>query len=311
MGVRLKTRRACSTLRTLSMEKKHWIRKARMIEFSGGLPSYKAAAKEDNDRMDLRSTQGAWLLFHNDMLLVKSKSPLALPSEDEGASFTDRLLHRGVLSPARGAFLWGEYPADEPGPSGFEPVGLRELWALGGDSLFHSAGAAFQMMDWRRNCRYCPRCAALMEPAEEGRAYACPQCAYVSYPTLSPAVIVAVVRDGKLLLAHGTRFPSGRYSVLAGFVEPGESLEETVEREIFEEVGIKVKDIAYFGSQPWPFPHSLMLGFTARWADGEIVPDGVEIGDADWFTPENMPEIPPSISISRKLIDHWLSGGIS
>ncbi|MDD3918042.1 MAG: NAD(+) diphosphatase, partial [Synergistaceae bacterium] len=121
----------------------------------------------------------------------------------------------------------------------------------------------------------------------------------------------AVVRDGKLLLAHGTRFPSGRYSVLAGFVEPGESLEETVEREIFEEVGIKVKDIAYFGSQPWPFPHSLMLGFTARWASGEIVPDGVEIGDADWFTPENMPEIPPSISISRKLIDHWLSGGIA
>jgi NAD+ diphosphatase len=261
--------------------------------------------------MHVSRKPGNWLLFQNDLLLVKSKDPLVLPSEEESALFGDKLLHHGVLSPAKGGFSWGELPVDEELPPVFEPTGLRELWAIGGDAVFHAAGTAFQMMDWRRNSRYCPRCAAQMEPAEEGRAFGCPKCAYISYPILSPAIIVAVVRDGKLLLAHGTRFPPGRYSVLAGFVEPGESLEEAVEREIFEEVGIRVKDIAYFGSQPWPFPHSLMLGFTARWAEGEIVPDGNEIEDAGWFTPENMPEIPPSISISRKLIDHWLSGGLS
>ncbi len=260
--------------------------------------------------MDLCITPGAWLLFQNDLLLVKSKSPLLLPSREESPLFAEKLLQSGVLPPARGGFSWGEYPPDEPLPPGFETAGLRELWGLGGEAIFHAAGTAFQTMNWRRNSLFCPRCATRMESAEEGRAYACPQCAYISYPVVSPAIIVAVVRDGRLLLAHGTRFPPGRYSVLAGFVEPGESLEEAVEREIFEEVGIKVKDIAYFGSQPWPFPHSLMLGFTARWAEGEIVPDGVEIEDAHWFTPEDMPEIPPSISISRKLIDHWLAGGI-
>ncbi|MDI9389165.1 MAG: NAD(+) diphosphatase [Synergistota bacterium] len=252
-----------------------------------------------------------WLLFQNDLVLVKSRSPLVLPTDEDVASTGADLAFQGVLSPGRGGFAWGEIPGDEQAPAGCEPVGLREIWGLGGEALFQAAGTAFQMMDWRRNCRFCPRCAARMIPADEGRAYGCPECDYVSYPVLSPAVIVAVVRDGKLLLAHGTRFPSGRYSVLAGFVEPGESLEEAVERELFEEVGIRVRDIRYFGSQPWPFPHSLMLGFTARWAEGELMPDGVEIGDAGWFTPEDMPEIPPSISISRRLIDHWLSGALS
>lgn len=310
MGVRFKANQGRRSVRSARKRNDRWIHGARMIEFSSGRAAERAA-KEDIAIMDACGTPGDWLLFHNDLVLVKSKTPLLLPSGEEIVPFADALLRSGTLPPARGGFSWGEYPPDGELPSGLEPVGLRELWALGGEAVFHAAGTAFQMMDWRRNSRYCPRCATLMEAAEEGRAYACPQCEYVSYPILSPAIIVAVVRDGKLLLAHGTRFPSNRYSVLAGFVEPGESLEEAVEREVFEEVGIKVKDITYFGSQPWPFPHSLMLGFTARWAEGEIVPDGVEIGDAGWFTPENMPEIPPSISISRKLIDHWLSGGIS
>jgi NAD+ diphosphatase len=118
-------------------------------------------------------------------------------------------------------------------------------------------------------------------------------------------VIVAVERDGKLLLAHNTRMPSRRYSVIAGFVEPGESLEQTVRREIMEEVGIEVQDVRYFGSQPWPFPCSLMLGFTARWKNGDLCPDGVELDDAGWFAPNEFPDIPPALSISRKLIDDF------
>lgn len=258
--------------------------------------------------MDSYCTAGKWLLFHKDLLLVKSKVPLVFPSMEDEPLFRDRLSVTGTLSQARGKFSWGELPREEDLPPGFEPVGLRELWALGGDCLFQTAGTAFQMMDWKRNSRFCPRCGASMSLADDDRAYACPECAYMFYPILNPAIIVAVTKGDELLLARSPHFPKGRYSVLAGFVEPGESLEETVEREVFEEVAVTVKDITYFGSQPWPFPHSLMLGFTARWDAGELAPDGKEIEDAGWFTPDTMPEIPPSMSISRKLIDNWLAG---
>ncbi|MDD4611560.1 MAG: NAD(+) diphosphatase [Synergistaceae bacterium] len=258
--------------------------------------------------MEPCTAAGKWLLFQNDLLLVKSKNPLVLPATGDEHLFLELLSVTGTLPASRGGFPWGEYPGDGELPPVFETVGLRELWTLGGEKLFQAAGTAFQMMDWKRNNRFCPRCGTAMCLTDNDRAYGCPQCEYMSYPILSPAIIVAVTREDKLLLARSPHFPKGRYSVLAGFVEPGESLEETVEREIFEEVGIRVKDVTYFGSQPWPFPHSLMLGFTARWAEGELTPDGKEIEDAGWFTPETMPEIPPSISISRRLIENWLAG---
>ena len=250
--------------------------------------------------------KGEWLLFHNDLVLVKSKDPLTFPAAADEPLFREHLTVTGVLPPARGGFPWGEYPGKEPLPEGFETLGLRELWSLGGEFLFQAAGTAFQMMDWKRNSRFCPRCGVPMVGADNDRAYACTVCDYITYPILCPAVIVAVTKDDKLLLARNARSPQGRYSVLAGFVEPGESLEETVARELYEEVRIRVKNITYFGSQPWPFPHSLMLGFTADWAEGELTPDGVEIVDAAWFTPETLPDIPPSISISRRLIENWL-----
>jgi NAD+ diphosphatase len=125
----------------------------------------------------------------------------------------------------------------------------------------------------------------------------------INYPRLSPAIIVAVCRDDRLLLAQNKRFRSGYYSVLAGFVEPGETLEECVKREVFEEVNIRVKNIRYFGSQPWPFPNSLMVGFTAEYAGGEIDENKSEIVEADWFTADNLPRIPPQITIARWLID--------
>ena len=305
MGVRFKANQGRRSVRSARKRNDRWIHGARMIEFSSGRAAERAA-KEDIAIMDACGTPGNWLLFHNDLVLVKSKTPLLLPSGEEIAPFADALLRFGTLSPARGGFSWGECPPDGELPPGLEPVGLRELWALGGEAVFHAAGTAFQMMDWRRNSRYCPRCATLMEAAEEGRAYACPQCEYVSYPILSPAIIVAVVRDGKLLLAHGTRFPSGRYSVLAGFVEPGESLEEAVSREIYEESGVCVKNIRYFGSQPWPFPNSLMLGFRAEWESGEIVPETSEVSDVRWFAPAEIKNYYRGVSISAKLIEDFI-----
>ncbi|GHS87156.1 hypothetical protein AGMMS49957_06530 [Synergistales bacterium] len=182
---------------------------------------------------------------------------------------------------------------------------LRAVWSRFGEGPFVKAGAAFQYMNWLRLTRFCSACGGAMSPREEDKGLLCETCGRVAYAPLHPAVIVAVERDGKLLLAHNTRMPTKRYSILAGFVEPGESLEQAIEREIMEEVGVEVEDIRYFGSQPWPFPCSLMLGFTARWKSGEIHPDGAELNDAGWYAPEDFPDIPPGMSISRKLIDDF------
>ncbi|MDT8284326.1 MAG: NAD(+) diphosphatase, partial [Thermovirgaceae bacterium] len=193
-------------------------------------------------------------------------------------------------------------------PEGMEFVSLRDIWGILGERAFFEAGRAFQLMEWSRKNKFCGQCGALMRESDSETARECPECKMTSYPPVSPAVIVAVRKGASLLLARSPGFPKGRYSVLAGFVEPGETLEETIEREIMEEVSVRVKNIKYFGSQPWPFPHSLMIGFTAEWASGEIRIDGVEIEDAGWYEPGSFPEMPPGISISRRLIENFLSG---
>lgn len=194
----------------------------------------------------------------------------------------------------------------ELGPND-ELIGLRQVWQRFGDGDFARAGGAWQYLNWHRSVRLCSGCGAPLTPSETDLGRVCPECGRTFYAPLSPAIIVAVVREGKLLLAHNAAMPAGRFSVLAGFVEPGETLEETVAREVREEVSIEVQDIRYFGSQPWPFPHSLMLGFTARWKSGELRPDSVEIDEAGWFAPEDIPEnIPDRVSISRRLIDHFI-----
>jgi NAD+ diphosphatase len=134
----------------------------------------------------------------------------------------------------------------------------------------------------------------------------CPTCGLVAYPRISPAVIVLVRKGDQALLARSSRFRLPFFSTLAGFVEVGETLEETVVREIREEVGVTVGDVRYFGSQPWPFPHSLMVGFTARWESGELAPDGDEIAEAAWFSAGALPPVPPPLSIARRLIDAWV-----
>jgi NAD+ diphosphatase len=187
-----------------------------------------------------------------------------------------------------------------------EWLDLREVWQRWGEEAFARAGTAYQYMNWLRHARFCSSCGSPLLPKEEDKGLACGACGRTVYAPLHPAIIVAIERDGKLLLAHNTRMPGRRYSVLAGFVEPGESLEQTIQREVMEEVGIEIQDVRYFESQPWPFPCSLMLGFTARWKSGELRPDGVELDDAGWFLPGDLPEVPPGLSISRKLIDDFV-----
>jgi len=172
--------------------------------------------------------------------------------------------------------------------------------------FFSLAGRALQIVDWDRTNQFCGRCGSKTRTHQTERAKECEQCGLLHFPRLSPAIIVRIQRDGEILLARGRRFETPIYSVLAGFVEPGETLEEAVVREAREESGISVKDIRYFGSQPWPFPHSLMFGFTAKYASGEIKPNDEENVDVRWFTAKNLPQLPSKMSIARKLIDSFL-----
>jgi NAD+ diphosphatase len=168
---------------------------------------------------------------------------------------------------------------------------------------------AFHIAQWRRESRFCGSCGAENGDADGELARRCPACGRLEFPRIAPAVITIVVNDeGKALLAHNSKFAPGVYSLIAGFVEAGESLEQTVAREIREEAHIEVTNIRYAASQPWPFPHSLMLGFSARYASGQIRPDGVEIADARWFGPDDLPTLPGSGSVSRYLIGRWLDG---
>ncbi|MGD2049501.1 MAG: NAD(+) diphosphatase [Chloroflexota bacterium] len=201
-----------------------------------------------------------------------------------------------------------ELVEDTTAPDGWSFQGLRRLYNLLPDELFWVAGAAVQIVDWDRNHQYCGHCGAETKDKKGERAKECPQCGLISYPRISPAIIVLVEKDDTLLLARSHRHPSSMYSVLAGFVEPGETLEAAVAREIREEVGIEVKDIRYFGSQPWPFPNSLMIAFTCQYKDGEIVLEEEEMADADWYKPDELPLIPPEISIARQLIDWFVAG---
>jgi NAD+ diphosphatase len=191
-------------------------------------------------------------------------------------------------------------------PPGMALEGLRQVYGRLDEALFWVATRAVQIVDWDRTHLFCGRCGTPLRTKRVERAKECPICGQLHFPRLAPAIIVLVERGRKLLLARSRHFLPGMYSVLAGFVEPGESLEEAVVREVKEEVGIDVKDIKYFGSQPWPFPHSLMIGFTAAYAGGEITLDDSEIEDAGWFTADHMPQIPGKISIARKLIDWFV-----
>ncbi|MFA7230819.1 MAG: NAD(+) diphosphatase [Victivallaceae bacterium] len=186
-------------------------------------------------------------------------------------------------------------------------VDFREAIKLLTAEESRAASYARQMLHWEQEHRFCGNCSAATSISDREMARVCPDCGALFFPRISPAVIVAVTHGDKILLAHNHNFRTGLYSTVAGFAEPAETLEETVAREVLEETGIKIKNIRYFGSQSWPFPHSLMIGFMAEYDSGEITPDGVEIETAGWFSIDQLPEIPSHGSISRQLIDNFIN----
>lgn len=255
-----------------------------------------------------KADRDLWFVFHEEKLAVKQEGDAcSVPRFSDVQSIQESLAGGQYIGQKDGTPC---FSAELPDPGlladGFVFKGIFDLLGLLEDELLLVAGCAAQLIRWDRGHRYCGRCGSPTEDKTEERAKTCSHCGLVCYPRLSPAVIVAVVRQDKLLLATSARFRAPFWSVLAGFVEPGETPEACVVREVLEEVGILVRNVRYFGSQPWPFPDSLMLGFTAEYAEGEIRIDPAEITGADWFTADSLPNIPPRVSIARSLIDWFV-----
>lgn len=265
-----------------------------------------------------------WYLYQGDRLIVDEQSGApAIPTAMSVAALGMDGAHThyfGVRHGATTMHCFSGIVADRVTlPPGFAAHDLRSLFEHFDEFEIGLAGRAKQIAHWARDHQFCGRCGTATEAAAGERARICPVCGLSSYPRISPAIIVAVTRQdaggARILLARNHRFPAGRYSVIAGFVEAGETLEECVRREVAEETGVQITNICYFGNQPWPFPNSLMIGFTADYAEGEIAFDGDEIADAQWFAPDALPLVPPKISIARKLIDafvaHHIQGAAS
>jgi NAD+ diphosphatase len=264
--------------------------------------------------------EARWFVFRGDQLLVEMGPPDPRPSDDLRVrsrpawaklplqknhnwlgSSALRTLYLGRLG---GVDCWAaELAKEAPAPSGMSWEGLRTLFSVLDDAQFSLAGRALQLIDWDRTHLFCGRCGTPTEPRAEERVRVCPACKLSAYPRVAPAVMALVHRGRELLLARGPHFPQGMFSALAGFVEPGESLEQCLAREVAEEVGVQIGSTRYFASQSWPFPHSLMIAFVCEWKSGEIRRQAEEIEEANWFEVLQLPKLPSKISIARRLID--------
>jgi NAD+ diphosphatase len=248
-----------------------------------------------------------WFAFRSDRMLVLEDAPVRVPLAGSLDELGLDALFRLEIGELEGHACWAvEVRADARPPEGMVFEDLRALFYRVDEEFFRMAGRAKQIVGWYATHRFCGRCGGETKPAPVEFAMRCSRCGMMHFPRLSPAAIVLVRRGARILLAHSPGFPQGLYSVLAGFVEPGESIEEAVVREVREEVGIEVTNVRYFGSQPWPFPNSLMIGFTADYMDGELNPQPGEIEDAGWYTAEDLPQLPPRISIARAMIDDFV-----
>jgi len=244
-----------------------------------------------------------WFAFHRNRLLVEvGEKALRIPHRERFEELGVKIVQQHYLGRYDGTPCHAVDLADESLPDGMDFKDLRQVYGLMEEDLFVLGGRAVQIVEWDRTHQYCGRCGSKTQTKETERAKVCSKCGLHNFPRLSPAIIVAVERDNEILLARSAHFPKGMFSVLAGFVEPGETIEECVVREVKEEVGVTVGNIRYFGSQPWPFPNSLMLGFTAEYESGELKLDPAEIAEANWFRADSLPNIPGRISIAGRLI---------
>jgi NAD+ diphosphatase len=251
------------------------------------------------------SAPALWFAIQGSQLLIRREQDRAeVPQVQHPRELGLEPVRQQYLGTLAGVDCYScEVATDASPPQGMAWTGLRGLFGLMDDMMFALAGRAVQVVDWDRSHQFCGRCGTPTRVKVGERARECPSCGQTHYPRIAPAVMALVRRGEELLLARSPHFPPGMHSALAGFVEPGESLEQCLQREVREEVGIEVANLRYFSSQPWPFPHSLMVAFNCDYAGGEIAPEPGEIEAADWFDLDHLPVLPGRISIARKLID--------
>ena len=263
------------------------------------LPHFRPPAQQNGDAL--------WFAFHDGRVLVRMNNDHASPTLLTCAHPSQHgleILQEHYLGTYGGEHCYAaELAAAQIAPNGHAMLGLRDLLGHMDDTLAGLSGRAFQILEWNRNHKYCGRCGNETVPRDNERARTCVPCKRTSYPPVAPAIMILITHGRKMLLARKVGWGNTRYSALAGFVEPGETLESTVIRETREEVGVEIKNIRYFGSQPWPFPNNLMIAFTAEYAGGTVTPDGVEIEEAAFFDADELPNLPPGISISRRMIN--------
>lgn len=252
-----------------------------------------------------------WFVFQNEEILLQTTFNISrIPKLLDINSFNfaiQQQLYLGVYEniPCFTAQVEQTSTTSLPPDIAFQQI--RQSHAtLNDEDLFHIVTRARQVLHWDKNTQYCGCCGSRTQLSNKERAKECPACKILFFPQISPVMLVLIWREDEILLARSSYFLPGIYSILAGFVEPGETLERTIMREAEEEVGIKIKNLSYFGSQPWPFPSNLMLGFMAEYDSGDIRIDPQELEDAQWFSIHDLPTLPKPISLSRRMIDAYL-----
>lgn len=258
--------------------------------------------------------QLAWFfVFNKDKLLVKAADDnFDVPLKTTMEELKFRIVTKYYLGKLDGCDCYCVETDDtEPAPEGI--IFKRFISLLGriDSEIFTLAGRAYQLLNWDKNNRYCGKCGSSTELKHDEWAKVCLKCGNIIFPKISPAVIVGVIKGNEILLAHAKNFKENLFSVIAGFVEPGETFEECIKREVLEEVGLKVKNLKYFGSQPWPFPDSLMVGFTAEYESGDITVDGEELTIAGWYKSDEIPNKPTDASIAGQIINWFRLNNMS
>jgi len=252
---------------------------------------------------------GLWLLWHGQGIVVSTQGLLSGEHALLDHIEDERVLHLGRLGdvPVYAAQLNETVHL----PEGHRALGLRDLFGRLSEEHYALAGYSAQMLLWQKQANYCMVCGQPLTPLPNEWGKKCPACGYTIYPPVSPCTITLIHDGERMLMTHKDGWGS-RYGLVAGFVEPGESLEESLVREVREEVGVEVSEIDYFRSQPWPYPHQVMCGYFAKYVSGEVAIDKNELDDARWFTVDEIlggtPTIPPPLSIARQLINHWVKG---
>lgn len=254
----------------------------------------------------LKPSKTLWFVFHNDKLLLL-KENYTLLNEQQSALIAPHFIRQFSL----GCFYHTEYHCAElspetPIPEAFHAMALRQALSFFNEG-YGLAVKAWSVINWDKNHQFCSRCGGRTVHQSTTFERLCLSCGLSFYPRISPSIIVRIKKDDHILMARSPHFAPGVYSLIAGFVDVGESIEETVHREVREEVGLEIKNLSYWGSQPWPFPDSLMLAFTADYASGDIIMAPDEIEDAGWYKHDNLPGLPSTaLSIAMKLIDEFI-----